>query len=1006
VLAASTGGRRVSLDRTAAPSGPRTGPEDLRLGDHACHPYGDPLEADEVAARVLCAALRRGEAGLWVRRGAARVEEALAAAGVALAATGVDLLAEARRGALEVVPASDFFLANGEYEPQRQLRAYRERTRAALERGFAGLVCVSDATEVAAAAGASHVLEAEAEAGPAFQAPVAVLCQLDRSRVPASLALAVARAHPLVVHAGRLLRNQDAAPPEATLGQEPPGAELNRLLRRALERETEEAVLRDSERLFRLLTHNARDVLFRARLVPSLAFEYVGPAITDMCGHAPEEFYRDPGLAQRMVHPDDRHLVADLPASAVLEGLVLRWVHRDGHVVYTEPRSIVISDQAGVPIAIEGVVRDVSARVRAEEALRENERRLRAVVSALAEGVLFFDAEGRVADCNAAAERLLGWPRERLLGSSRTQSWHALRDDGTPYPASEYPVNRTFESGTPVRGSLIGLIRPDGSLRWLSMSSEPLPADPAGSRGVLVSFADLTTERRAWVEVRRREAQLRLAMECAGHAFWELDVGGGEQRGADPGGRSLESVRWMALVHPEDRERAVAELAAHVEGRTPTYVSEHRLPAPDGTWRWVLTRGRAVSRDENGRATRMAGTITDVTEARRLQERLRNADRLAGVGALAAGVAHEVNNPLAYVSANLAVLDEALARLTSAGPAGPAAAERLDELRQALRDAMDGAARVRDIVRGLRQFAQPSRGEERAPVDVRTEIEAAVGIARNEIAHRARLRVELPERLPAVRAAPHELGQVFVNLLVNAAQAIPEGHAQDQEVRITAREEAGRVLVEVSDTGAGIDQADLARIFDPFFTTKPVGTGTGLGLSVCHGIVTALGGTIEVDSAPGRGTCFRVSLPAQAEPAPAPRPRPAAPAATRRGRVLVIDDEALVGKSLARLLAAHEVTVLTSPREVLRRVGLGERWDLVLCDLMMPEMSGMELEERLAAEAPELVARTIYLTGGAFTERSRAFLAADRPHLEKPVDPASLRALVAERVDAVLSGKR
>ncbi len=286
-------------------------------------------------------------------------------------------------------------------------------------------------------------------------------------------------------------------------------------------------------------------------------------------------------------------------------------------------------------------------------------------------------------------------------------------------------------------------------------------------------------------------------------------------------------------------------------------------------------------------------------------------------------------------------------------------------------------------------------------MDVKAEIEAAVGIARNEIAHRAQLKLELADGMPAVRAAPHELGQVFVNLLVNAAQAIPEGRAGDNEVRVSARADGDRVVIEVHDTGHGIAPEDLPRIFDPFFTTKPVGSGTGLGLSVCHGLVTAAGGTIEVESPAGGGTTVRVTLPAFRPEASRPRPRPAVPPGGKRGKGLVVDDELLVGKSLARLLAAHEVTVLTSPLEVLQRAAAGERWDVILCDLMMPEMSGMDLEERLASEAPEVVDHIVYLTGGAFTERSRAFLEAGRPHLEKPVDPADLRARVAERVAAV-----
>jgi CheY-like chemotaxis protein len=294
-----------------------------------------------------------------------------------------------------------------------------------------------------------------------------------------------------------------------------------------------------------------------------------------------------------------------------------------------------------------------------------------------------------------------------------------------------------------------------------------------------------------------------------------------------------------------------------------------------------------------------------------------------------------------------------------------------------------------------------SASEERAALDLKAEIEAAVGAARSEVSRRAQLRVEVPDRLPPLPETARELGQVLVALLLDAARAIPEGRAAEHEVRISARAEAGRLLLEVRDTGAALPAADLPRLFDPSFAAGPAGTGRRL--SSCHRAVTALGGSVEVESAEGRGTTVRLGLPAlPAVPAAPPRPAAPSPAPAaspaRRGRVLVVDDEALVGKSLGRLLAAHEVTVLTSPLEALRRAESGERWDVVLCDLMMPELSGMDLEEKLAKVAPELVARTIYLTGGAFTERSREFLGAGRPHLEKPVEPAELRSRVAERV--------
>jgi CheY-like chemotaxis protein len=248
-------------------------------------------------------------------------------------------------------------------------------------------------------------------------------------------------------------------------------------------------------------------------------------------------------------------------------------------------------------------------------------------------------------------------------------------------------------------------------------------------------------------------------------------------------------------------------------------------------------------------------------------------------------------------------------------------------------------------------------------------------------------------------AAEHELGQVFVNLLLNAAQAIPEGRAPANVVRLAGRTEGGFAVVEVRDTGVGIPPENLRRIFDPFFTTKPPGQGTGLGLSIVHGIVSSLGGTIEVESEQGMGTVFRVRLPATSDaerPAAAP---PAPPPAPPRGRVLVLDDEPLVARAIARALEAHEVSELTSPREALRRVEGGERWDVVVCDLMMPEMDGPEFARRVAEAAPEMRERLVFVTGGAFTTAAEEFLdRSGHPFLEKPIDAATLRSMIAARV--------
>jgi signal transduction histidine kinase len=252
----------------------------------------------------------------------------------------------------------------------------------------------------------------------------------------------------------------------------------------------------------------------------------------------------------------------------------------------------------------------------------------------------------------------------------------------------------------------------------------------------------------------------------------------------------------------------------------------------------------------------------DITERRQVQERILATERMVSLGTLAAGVAHEINNPLAYVLSNLHYVDTEVRTLSQ--HVTELSGEQGQELQQALREAIDGGNRVRDIVRDLKTFSRGGN-DQRSPVDIHTVLDSCASMARSEIRHRARL-VKNYGRVPPVYANDSRLGQLFLNLLVNAAQAIPHGNASRNEIRVTTTCEAGQVLVEIQDTGVGISPENITRLFDPFFTTKDAGAGTGLGLSICHGIVTAQGGRISVESQPNQGSTFRVVLPASATP--------------------------------------------------------------------------------------------------------------------------------------------
>jgi two-component system, NtrC family, sensor kinase len=271
---------------------------------------------------------------------------------------------------------------------------------------------------------------------------------------------------------------------------------------------------------------------------------------------------------------------------------------------------------------------------------------------------------------------------------------------------------------------------------------------------------------------------------------------------------------------------------------------------------WLLSNADPQL-DGDGAILQVIATYSDITERRGFEARLAVADRLAAMGTLAAGIAHEINNPLAFITANLSYADGELA-----DPASLSDPDRLAEIRHAIREARGGADRVRDIVTEMRTLARGTAA--RRPINVTRVLELAAGAIASEIRTRAKLVTKLVE-VPLVDADEARLGQVFVNLLLNAVDAIIEGQPSLNEITVaTMVDDHGRVVVEVRDSGIGIAPELHQRIFDPFFTNKPVGRGMGLGLAICHHIITDLGGTISVESAPERGSAFRVALPAAA----------------------------------------------------------------------------------------------------------------------------------------------
>lgn len=568
------------------------------------------------------------------------------------------------------------------------------------------------------------------------------------------------------------------------------------------------------------------------------------------------------------------------------------------------------------------------------------------------------------------------------------------------------------------------ILRPDREVRWMRAIGEPL-LDASGTiRKLFGTAQDITDLRLAQDSLREREDLLSRITNNMLDMVSLSDLEGRftyvspshRQLGHEP--EALLGLHVWEFIHDDDKARVLRTLDAAMRALEPRR-EEFRYRRADGTYAWIETVGQAL-RDGLGEATGMIFSTRDITARKEIEAQLAQSDRLSSMGMLAAGVAHEINNPLSYVLYNLESLSSELPRLLDAvrslhaqvadrfgaepgdGAMREAAAALhpavLNDVLERFREALSGTHRIRDIARGLGTFSRVE-ADELAPVNLKYVIETALAMCFNEIKYRACV-VKDYGNVPPVIASEGRLSQVFLNLLVNAAHAIDEGNVEGNEIRVRTWSEGGDVCAEVRDTGQGIAADDLPRIFEPFFSTKKAGTGSGLGLPISKGIVEGYGGTISVKSRIGAGTVFTVRLPVRAVELAAPAV--AAPPESEkgeRGRILIVDDEEGIRAAMVRMLRGHETVEAGNGEEARGILENDQAFDVVLCDMMMPSYSGMDLHAWLCEHHPAVAERLIFITGGAFTPRTREYLArVSNLRIEKPFDIVNFKKIVADKI--------
>lgn len=674
----------------------------------------------------------------------------------------------------------------------------------------------------------------------------------------------------------------------------------------------------------------------------------------------------------------------------------------DGQTICLRTSKVPLRESEHKVVGVLGVYEDITQRKQAEEALREREEQLRVIFDASQAGIILVAPGGTILFANNRMAEMFGMSLGQLIGSTYLEHLHeAVRLAGDEH------MGRLIRGDIQAVSSERHYIRADGSDFWGFLSGKRLENPDGTLRALVGIIADISERKRVEESLHESENRLRFALEGSNDGLWDVQMRsnttylsprGWEILGYRPGEDGDVINDWSDLVHPEDLLLTNERLREHIEGLTPIFQVEQRLRIKSGGWKWVLTRGKVVARDADGTPLRITGTHTDLTEQKRLQEQLSQAQKLESVGRLAGGVAHDFNNMLSVIlgHAQLALKREAVS---------PPLHEHLDQIQQA-------AVRSADIVRQLLAFA---RKQTVAPkvLDLNETVASMFKMLSRLIGEDIDLLWLPGEGVWPVRMDTAQIDQILVNLCVNARDSITGIGKVSIETnnkycdaafceRHTGCIPGEYVLFTVRDDGCGMDNETVKMIFEPFFTTKGMGQGTGLGLATVYGIVKQNDGFIDVESEPGHGTSFKIYLPRyQGKEEKTSTEGPMEPAGRGKETVLMVEDEPAIldlGKQILEM-QGYRVLIAGTPGEAIRIATehVGEI-HLLLSDVIMPEMNGRELAKKLLSLYPGL--KRLFMSGyTADVIAHHGVLDEGVQFIQKPFSLDALTAKVRETLD-------